>query len=64
MTSVEIDSNEWHRYGDAPERTEQRRAVLASLGWLVIPVSPRRLRAVPQEVLLEIESAYLAATSA
>lgn len=58
---VEVDSVEWHRRGDAYERTEQRRALLASLGWTVIPVSPRRLRACPGEVLAEIESAYRAA---
>ncbi|NDL56951.1 hypothetical protein [Phytoactinopolyspora mesophila] len=58
---VEIDSAEWHRRGDAYERTEQRRAYLASQGWIVIPVSPQRLRACPHEVLAEIEAAYLAA---
>jgi len=57
---VEIDSAEWHRLGDAPERTERRRARLAALGWLVIPVSPRRLREEPALVLREIESAYRA----
>lgn len=56
---VEIDSMEWHRFGSAPERTEQRRARLAAAGWLVIPVSPRRLRAGPAEVLAEIEAAYV-----
>jgi hypothetical protein len=58
---VEIDSVEWHRQGNAYERTEQRRAYLASQGWTVIPVSPERLRACPHEVLAEIEAAYLAA---
>lgn len=57
---VEIDSAEWHRLGEAPERTERRRARLAALGWRVIPVSPRRLREEPGEVLREIEAAYLA----
>lgn len=57
---LEVESIEWHRFGDAPERTEQRRALLASHGWTVYPVSPRRLRADPQVVLQEIEEAYLA----
>ncbi len=56
---VEIDSQEWHGYGDAPESTERRRALYARLGWRVIPVSPRRLREEPQVVLREIEQAYL-----
>lgn len=58
---VEIDSVEWHRSPEAYERTEQRRALLAAMGWTVIPVSPRRLRACPGEVLAEIEAAYAAA---
>lgn len=57
---VEVDSAEWHRFGDAPERTEQRRAMLAALGWTVLPVSPRRLRAEPAVVLAEIVAAYQA----
>ncbi len=57
---VEVDSVQWHRYGDAPERTEQRRAMLASLGWTVYPVSPRRLRTEPPIVLAEIVAAYRA----
>lgn len=59
---LEVDSIEWHRFGTAPERTEQRRALLASLGWTVYPVSPRRLRAEPLVVLAEIVAAYRAAT--
>ncbi len=61
---VEIDSAQWHRFGNAVEATEQRRALLASMGWLVIPVSPRRLRSCPSEVLAEIEAAYLSARAA
>ena len=56
---VEIDSLEWHGFGDAPEQTERRRALYARLGWRVIPISPRRLREEPDAVLREIEQAYL-----
>lgn len=37
---VEVDSSEWHRLGAAVERTEQRRARYAALGWIVVPISP------------------------
>jgi len=57
---VEVDSRSWHGFGDAPERTERRRARLAALGWTVLPVSPHRLRQEPAAVLAEIEAAYLA----
>ncbi|SDU54001.1 hypothetical protein SAMN04488563_2535 [Jiangella alkaliphila] len=53
---VEVDSAEWHRRGGA-ERTEQRRALYAALGWVVVPVSPWRLRQEPAAVLAEIEAA-------
>ncbi len=56
---IEIDSLEWHGFGDAPEQTERRRALYARLGWRVIPISPRRLREEPDAVLREIEQAYL-----
>jgi hypothetical protein len=56
---VEIDSIEWHRFGDAPERTERRRAQLAALGWTVVPVSPRWLREDPGAARRTIERAYL-----
>ncbi|WP_166355182.1 type IV toxin-antitoxin system AbiEi family antitoxin domain-containing protein [Phytoactinopolyspora limicola] len=54
---VEIDSAEWHRYGDRVEHTEQRRARYAALGWTVVPISPRRLRSEPAAVLAQIEAA-------
>lgn len=54
---VEIDSAEWHRFGDLVEQTERRRARYAALGWTVVPVSPRRLREEPDAVLREIEAA-------
>jgi hypothetical protein len=57
---LEVDSNEWHRFGDSVEATERRRARYAALGWTVLPVSPRRIREEPVAVLAEIEAAYLA----
>ncbi|SDU81419.1 hypothetical protein [Jiangella alkaliphila] len=60
---AEVDSRSFHGFGDAPERTEQRRARYAALGWRVLPLSPARLRGEPQEVLREIESAYLSGGS-
>ncbi|WP_157574810.1 type IV toxin-antitoxin system AbiEi family antitoxin domain-containing protein [Jiangella muralis] len=56
---VEVDSRSFHGFGDAPERTEHRRARLAALGWVVLPVSPARLRADPAGVQLQIEAAYI-----
>ena len=55
---VEVDSRSFHGFGDAPERTEHRRARLAVLGYVVLPVSPMRLRADPAGVLAQIEAAY------
>lgn len=57
---VEVDSRSFHGFGDAPARTEERRAPYATLGWRVLPVSPARLRAEPAAVLREIEAAQLA----
>ncbi|SDU77994.1 type IV toxin-antitoxin system AbiEi family antitoxin domain-containing protein [Jiangella alkaliphila] len=56
---VEVDSRSFHGFGDAPARTEERRARYAALGWRVLPVSPARLRTEPGAVLREIEAAYL-----
>jgi hypothetical protein len=58
--ALEVDSAEHHRFGDGPELTEQRRARYASLGWRVLPISPRRIRQEPKAVLAEIEAAFLA----
>jgi hypothetical protein len=58
--ALEVDSAEHHGFGDGPELTEQRRARYAGLGWRVLPISPRRIRQEPKEVLAEIEAAYLA----
>lgn len=60
---VEVDSRAFHGFGDAPARTEERRARLATLGWRVLPISPARLRREPRKVLRELEAAYLAGLS-
>lgn len=57
---VEVDSVEWHRIGPRQEQTEKRRARYAELGWLVISVSPYRIRSEPDAVLRDIEQTYLA----
>jgi hypothetical protein len=57
---VEVNSTQWHRLGNGPERTEQRIARYAELGWLVVPLSPHRIRTAPTEVLHQREATYLA----
>ncbi len=57
---VEVDSRAFHGFGDAPARTERRRARYAELGWTVLPVAPSRIRSEPVRLLAEIESAYRA----
>lgn len=61
---LEVDSRSFHGFGDAPARTEQRRARLAALGWRVLPVSPTRLRCDRDAVLREIEQAFRAGVAA
>ena len=56
---VEVNSTQWHKLGDGPERTEQRLAQYAEMGWLVIPLSPYRIRTEPAKVLRQLESTYL-----
>lgn len=57
---VEVNSTQWHKLGDGPERTERRMARYAQLGWLVIPLSPYRIRTEPAAVLNQLEATYLA----
>ena len=57
---VEVDSREFHQLGTAPEETQRRHARLAASGWVVLPISPRRIRDDPAGVLRDIEAAYLA----
>lgn len=56
---VEVDSKEWHRFGAGMERTEQRQARYAELGWRVVAVSPYRIRNEPRVVREQLERAYL-----
>jgi hypothetical protein len=56
---VEVDGKEWHGFGDAPARTEERRALYAQLGWIVVPVSPMRLRQEPVFVRAQLDAAYV-----
>jgi very-short-patch-repair endonuclease len=53
---VEVDSVEHHGLGEGPERTARRRAALVAAGWIVLSVSPRRIREQPDAVLAEIEA--------
>jgi hypothetical protein len=54
---LEVESVQWHRFGDGPEVTERRRARYASLGLRVLPISPQRIRDEPNALLAEIEAA-------
>jgi len=54
---AEIDSAEWHQFGQAVEDTERRRARYAALGKVVLSIAPRRLREESGDVLAEIEAA-------
>ena len=56
----EVDGKAWQGFGDAPEKTEERRAIYAQLGWIVVPVSPMRLRRDPAAVRRQLEAAYRA----
>lgn len=57
--AYEVDSAEHHRYGLSPEHTQRRHARMASAGWRVMPISPRRIRTDPRGLLREMEAAYL-----
>lgn len=57
---VEVDSVEHHGLATSLEQTARRRAALTSAGWTVLSISPARLRHEADEVLREIEAAYLA----
>lgn len=60
---LEVESMEWHQVGEAPELTERRRARYASLGWRVMPLSPRRIREEPEVVVAEIAAAVAASAA-
>lgn len=56
---VEVNSKEWHRFGTNVERTEQRQARYAELGWRAVSLSPYRIRTEPKLVRAQLERAYL-----
>jgi hypothetical protein len=55
---VEVNSWQWHRFGNAAEDTERRHALYAALGWTVLPISPYRLRYDRAAVRRELVAAY------
>lgn len=55
--AIEVDSMQWHFFGDAVERTESKRARYAQLGWRCLPVLPRRIYTDGRALLAEIETA-------
>lgn len=55
---AEVDSDEYHGYGVAPEQTQQRHAEMIAAGWTVMGIGPRRIRRAPRNVLAQLESAY------
>jgi hypothetical protein len=57
---VEVNSTQFHKLGIGPERTEQRMARYAELGWMVVPLSPYRIRNEPAAVLRQLEATYIA----
>lgn len=56
---VEIDSVDFHGDRDSAEATATRRNHLIAAGWLVIDVTPGRLRREPAAFLAVVERAYL-----
>lgn len=59
--ALEIDSREWHLDPQGWERTQAKRARFASHGVLSVPVTPRRLRERPLEVVRQTLSTLEAA---
>lgn len=57
--AYEVNSLEHHGYGDDFEATTARQARFAAAGWLVVPVTPRRMRADPGGTVRDAEGAYL-----
>jgi very-short-patch-repair endonuclease len=47
---IEVDSRRWHLGHAAWERDAARYGLLASLGWLIIPVTSYQLRRKPREI--------------
>jgi very-short-patch-repair endonuclease len=60
---VEVDSVAHHGFGPDAAATSRRRSALTAAGWVVLSISPQRIRDDPDGVLAEIEAAYLAAVA-
>jgi very-short-patch-repair endonuclease len=58
--AFEVDSDEHHAFGEDRERTMRRHVTFAAAGWLVVPFSPRRIRADAQGVRREADAVYAA----
>jgi very-short-patch-repair endonuclease len=57
MVIVEIDSRAHHLLEPgAWEHTQERRAALSSLGFLVLPLTPQQLRDTPELVIAAVRS--------
>lgn len=59
--ALEVDSREWHLDPQGWERTQAKRARFASFGVTTVPVTPRRLREQPDEVVREMLATLAAA---
>jgi very-short-patch-repair endonuclease len=60
---VEVDSVAHHGFGPDAAATARRRSALTAAGWVVLSISPQRIRDDPDAVLAEIEATYLAAVA-
>ena len=60
--ALEVNSHEYHGYGEAFEATEKRQASLAGLGILVVPITPNRLRLDAPGVMRDIDATLRAAS--
>lgn len=55
--AVEVDSHEWHMSPQDHTRTLERQRRMGKYGIVVLPFTPRQLRAQPAEVIAEIRDA-------
>jgi very-short-patch-repair endonuclease len=60
---VEVDSVTHHGLGPDAAATTRRRSALTAAGWVVLSISPQRIRDDPDGVLAEIEATYLLAAA-
>ena len=55
--AVEVDSREWHMSPQDHERTLERQARMGKYGIVVLPFTPKQIRARPAEVIAQIRGA-------